>query len=212
METPQIICYSRGDKIPIGYTKVNTTSRSGEEWSKRFSPFYLGPCAVRIDGKLTAVKIFENAWQYSKHYKKHTVQEFNKWSQDGFKKEKASRFPMGRGAKPMYALHNEEKLNYVEARFKIYAPLYEKCINKYCIDSLNRLKTMYENGEKIALFDFDGHGYHLGNLKLEDVIYNTRRKMGHSFVLIGMITGNRFWDAKYDAKKVFEKSVPRYTG
>ena len=69
---------------------------------------------------------------------------------------------------------------------------------------------MYDCGKKIALFDFDGYGYELADLNLEDVIYNTKRKMGHSFVLMGMITGNRFWDNDFDKDKIFSKSVPRY--
>ena len=63
---------------------------------------------------------------------------------------------------------------------------------------------MYEAGEKLALFDFDGYsifdtalsrsdGYNHG-LNLKDVLHNEKKKMGHSFILIGLITGDRFWE------------------
>ncbi len=66
---------------------------------------------------------------------------------------------------------------------------------------------MYEAGEKLALFDFDGDsifdtalsrsdGYSIFDhgLSLKDVLHNEKKKMGHSFILIGLITGDRFWE------------------
>jgi len=207
---PQIICYGPRDKIPNDYLKINTTSTS-KEWSRIFSPFFLGPVEIEpILGEKQVSTTFENAWQYSKKYKWQTLKEWKEWSQEGFNKKKAVRYPMGKGSKPEYSLHLGNKLDYIEARFKIYAPLYEQAILKYANEEYEKLKKMYDSGEKIALFDFDGHGYHLANLKLEDVIYNEKHKMGHSFVLMGMITGNRFWNKPYDRNLIFSKSVPYY--
>jgi len=208
---PQIICYSRGDSIPDKYIKINTTSRSSEKWSQHFSPFLLGPVKVKPFNTKIKVHVFENAWQYSKQYKHHQDDEtYLRWAISGFENKQAVRYPMGVGAKPMWSLHKGKHLGYIEARFKIYAILYEKCILKYAKTEFMKLKDMYDSGKKIALFDFDGHGYHLAGLKLKDVIYNTKRKMGHSFILIGMITKNRFWDAEFDTNKIFLKSIPRY--
>lgn len=50
---------------------------------------------------------------------------------------------------------------------------------------------MYEAGEKLALFDFDGYSI---EDSLKDVLHNEKKKMGHSFILIGLITGDRFWE------------------
>ena len=60
-----------------------------------------------------------------------------------------------------------------------------------------------------------GYIHSNANLKLEDVIYNEKRKMGYGFVLAGLISGNRFWEQPFDANKIFKKSVtslkPRYS-
>lgn len=209
MEKPQVIIYGRGDKVPDDYIKVNTTSKSSEEWSRKFSPFLLGPIIFTpYDEKVVSLN-FENAWQYSKRYKCHDLEEWKEWSNNGFNNELAVRFPMGKGAKPMYAYYKKRELGYIESRFKIYAPLYEKCIKKYAKESFKKLKQMVDDGKYIALFDFDGY-YHYGkNMSLEDVIYNSRKKMGHSFVLLGMLTGNYFWKEKFDSNKIKLVSVPR---
>ena len=209
MELPQIIIYGRGDKVPDDYIKINTTSISKEDWSKKFSPFLLGPIEVRPleDSKVSLN--FENAWQYSKRYMNQSKEEWNQWSDDGFENNKAVRFPMGRGSKPMYAYYHGKELGYIKARFKIYAPLYEKCIKRYAKEPFKKLKKMIKEGKKIALFDFDGYCHFLKGMTLEDVIYNSRKKMGHSFVLLGMLTKNKFWKEKYNKKKEKIISVPR---
>ena len=62
---------------------------------------------------------------------------------------------------------------------------------------------------KLALFDYDGY-YHYGkDMSLDDVIYNPKRKMGHSFVLLGMLTNNYFWKKNFDKKKINPVSIPR---
>ena len=47
---------------------VNVTSKSKEEWSRKFSPYLLGPVTVTpFDEKIECQRM-ENAWQYSKVY------------------------------------------------------------------------------------------------------------------------------------------------
>jgi hypothetical protein len=72
----------------------------------------------------------ENAWQYAKVYSCHTnpnsgapTQEYWKWAREGWNNPSPVRFPMGRGAKPEYSLWDSQRLGYIEARKKIYAPL-----------------------------------------------------------------------------------------
>ena len=78
---------------------VNTTSRSQEDWSRELSPFFLGP--VKLYGWNTAKNV-ENAWQYSKVYDRHLddfnrpSQEYFQWAKDGWAKETADRYPMGK--------------------------------------------------------------------------------------------------------------------
>lgn len=70
----------------------------------------------------------ENAWQYAKVYKQHThngapTSDYWDWARAGWSNPSAVRFPMGRGAKPEYSLWDGQRLGYIEARKKIYAPL-----------------------------------------------------------------------------------------
>lgn len=209
-DTPQIITYGRGDVVPQDYIKVNTTSHSKELWSRKFSPFLLGPIDVEpFPGDIKTSLIFENAWQYLKKYDNQTEDEWKLWSTNGFNNSSPQRYPMGRGAKPEYAYWRGEELGYIEARFKIYAPLYEFCIAKYASDSFDKLQSLVAGGNKIALFDFDGYYHHGKNMSLDDVIYNKKKKMGHSFVLLGLLTDNYFWKKEYDPEKEQNISVPR---
>jgi len=41
---------------------------------------------------------------------------------------------------------------------------------------------MVDNGTKIAIFDYDGYFYQGENMSLDDVIYNPRHAMGHSYL------------------------------
>lgn len=229
---PPVVCYGRGDRLPPGeYTcVVNTTSRSQNARTRQLSPFLLGPCEVQPFGpegqgqacgrqdERVPVERMENAWQFSKVYRKHADAEgwpsdqWRAWSTEGFASSKPHRFPMGAGAKPLYCLHHGRRLGYVQSRIEVYAPLYAWCVETYCPELLEELRQRHAGGEKIALFDFDGHCHHLAGLSLKDVLYNTRRKMGHSFVLAGLIQGDRFWETEYDPSLVTEKSVPRWKG
>ena len=77
------------------------------------------------------------------------------------------------------------------------------------MDSFTKLKELISLGNNIALFDYDGY-YHYGQgLSLDDVIYNSRRKMGHSFVLLGMLTNDLFWKKDFNKKKIKNINIPR---
>ena len=208
LKLPQIILYSRGDRVPNDYLKINSTSKSKEEWSRQFSPFYLGPVEVTPMGPCVSQNM-ENAWQYSKRYKGQSIDEWAAWADIGFSQTKAVRFPMGRGAKPMFSYWQGEELSYIAARFKIYGPLYEWCILNHAYDSFLRLKKLVDDGTKIAIFDYDGYFYQGEDMSLDDVIYNPKRKMGHSFILMGMLQNDRFWEKDYDVSKVKARSVKR---
>jgi hypothetical protein len=188
--------YGRRDKIPSDYIKYNVTSTSKDKYS-RFSPFILGPCVVKPLGDEIKSKNMENAWQFSKKYKSQTLDEWKVWSMKGFNDIYAHRYPMGRGAIPEGKL-----IDYIEARYKIYSPLYAAAVEKDCKDLLAELKSLYDEGKKIALFDFDGYDYEYTKASLEDVMYNPKRKMGHAFIIAMIITNNRVWEKDYDPKKI----------
>ena len=112
--------------IPNGSIVVDTTSNSGD--FRELSPFVLSaPPAKR----------FENLWQFSKVYKKHIMSidgypdaSWWKWRNAGYANDRAVRYPMGKGAIPEYSLWDGEKLDYIQARKKIYAPEYAKNVSE----------------------------------------------------------------------------------
>jgi len=189
-----------------GYIPVNTTSRSKEAWSKELSPFFLGP--IPMWGDKGHAQNLENAWQYSKVYSdqvdgdNNPTPEWFEWMRKGIAQEKAVRFPRGRGAAPLYSFWDGKKLPYVEARYTIYAPLYAAAIEK--TKAYGKLKSLYEENQgKLCLFDFDGYDHRLLGLNLEQVFYNSGKKMGHGFVLAMMLENNRVWERPFDPAKVF---------
>lgn len=136
------------DQIPEGSVMVNTTSRSTEPWSAKLSPFFLGPISLYKDYISHNV---ENAWQYSKVYKHHLdpngepTEEYFNWACSGWGKIRADRYPMGKGTKPEYSYWDGKKLGYIEARKKIYIPLYIRAVVH--TDSYKKLKNLYEQGD-----------------------------------------------------------------
>lgn len=164
---------------------INTTSCSSD-FGKGLSPFYLGPCNL-YDGWIS--KTVENAWQYSKVYEKHATDGepndgYWNWAYSGWNSSKGERYPMGKGAKPLYSLWNGEKLNYIEARRKIYIPVYSEAARKS--EAYKQLKDLYDSGENLVMWDFDGYET---NLEMEEIINNTKHSMGHAFVLKWMLEG-----------------------
>lgn len=178
-----------GYKVPAGAIEINTTSRS-DNWSRSLSPFFLGP--IDLYGGYTSQNM-ENAWQYAKVYEYYleddgTVGErYFKWAQDGWNKQRADRYPMGRDAKPLYSYWDGEKLTYVEARKKIYIPLYSQLVRKTF--AFDKLKKMHEAGDDLYLWDFDGYDHKAHNLTFDQVINDPNRKMGHAFVIAMLLDG-----------------------
>lgn len=190
----------------------NVTSTSKEKWCLEFSPFHLGPIELYpnpIDGTMYTAKNMENAWQFSKVYKQFTnaeddspTDDYWKWATQGWNDSKPHRFPLGRrGGKPLYSLWNGKRLQYIEARKAIYAPLYARYVEqtdaykklygiymKYCHGEIDRKET-----RPMCLLDFDGWD-HLGQgYRLEDVINLAKPKMGHAFIIAGLLENNLFW-------------------
>lgn len=162
---------------------VDTTSSSG--WSRGLSPFLLGPCNL-YGGYIS--ENMENAWQYSKVYKQHVddagepTEEYWKWALKGWRSLGAHRYPMSKGAVPEYSLWDGEHLGYIDARKRIYGPLYIEAVKK--TPAWKRLVQMYHDSHEIYLRDWDG--WDMAKHKMENltqVLNNPRRKMGHAFVL-----------------------------
>ena len=173
-------------KTPDDAVIINTTSRSND-WSKGLSPFFAGP--VDLYSGYRSINI-ENAWQFSKCYEYYLEadnsvgERYFKWAQDGWNDIKAHRYPMGKGVKPLFSYWDGEQLTYVEARKKIYIPLYAKAVQKTY--AFGKLKKMHEENQNLYLWDFDGYDHKAVGASYDEVINNPDRKMGHAFV-IGML-------------------------
>jgi len=184
---------------PNGGAVVNTTSKAANSWETHLSPFFLGPCPL-YDGYTAAV--MENAWQFCKVYKQHTdeygdpTEAYWEWAKEGWTDAKPHRYPMKRGAKPEYSLWKGEKLGYIDARKRIYAPLYAEAVQK--TQGWQRLVRLYNDCDVLVLRDYDGYRHDLGPdstgwtgngpMTLSDVLNCPYKIMGHAFVLKMLLT------------------------
>ncbi len=172
--------------------------------AKRLSPFFLGPCEL-YDGYVA--KNMENGWQYSKVYYTHLVIDENipdriqltyppgesyfRWAREGWNNPRAVRYPMGRGAKPEYSYWKGKKLDYISARKEIYAPLYIKSVQKTEGYKLLSTKFLLDiNYETLYLRDYDAYRHEDFGMTLTDVLNNSKKKMGHAFVLAMLLTND----------------------
>jgi hypothetical protein len=194
------------DKVPAGAEVLNTTSRS-QDWGRAFSPFLLGPCKLYSDFVSQNV---ENGWQYSKVYPEHAgssrivTDEYWKWATQGWANPRAVRYPMGKGAKPLYSLWNGIRMDYIMARKFIYIPLYSNSVMG--TDAFWWLSEI-EKDRDIYLWDFDGYNHRALGMTYEDVINNPNRTMGHAFIIAMLIHGSfdithgPFWSFHYKQKE-----------
>lgn len=166
---------------------VYTVSRA-TSWSKGLSPFLLGPC--KLYGNYFSKNV-ENGFQFSKVYSEHVgpdgnpTDEYFKWALNGWRDSHAHRYPMGKGSKPEYSWWNGEKLGYIEARKKIYVPLYYNSVKD--TEAYAKLKELYHTEDIVYLWDFNGFDNEKRGMTLKDVINDPSRPMGHAFILKKML-------------------------
>lgn len=179
--------YWNKDKLPDTAIIIDTTSRS-TNWTKGLSPFILE--AGHLYGSYYAKNV-ENGWQSSKVYACHDdngtpTKDYFLWAQKIWNDTYAHRYPMGKGVKPLYSWWDGQKLTYVEARKKIYVPLYARAVTK--TKAFKQLLYLCRTSPKdIYLIDFDGYNHIELGLKLTDVLNNPDKKMGHAFVLYSLL-------------------------
>lgn len=180
-----------GPRNPKDKDAINTTSISNN-WSCGLSPFHLGP--VHLYGGLVSLNM-ENAWQYAKLYPEHADKNGNptdaywEWAKNGWGMKKAVRYPMGKGRSPICSLWDTQKLTYVEARKKIYIPLYVKSVvfTEAYVTLCTEALLKFSNGEDVVLWDFDGYNHIEEGMTFDEVANCPNRKMGHAFVLAMML-------------------------
>jgi len=153
------------------------------------SPFILGPVPL-YKGKVS--KLMENAWQYCKVYECHTdelacpTKAYWEWAEAGWANPRPKRYPMGKGAVPLYSLWEGYSLPYIEARRVIYAPLYSRAVRK--ASAFQQLVEACEAGP-VAIRDFDGYDHDAEGISIDEVSTREDKKMGHAFVLKMMLLG-----------------------
>ena len=179
---------SMRDSLRSGETEVNTTSRTSVPWQLGLSPFNLGPCPL-YGGRFS--KNMENAWQFAKLYEEHAdeylepTDDYWDWALGGWYDQRARRYPMGKGRKPICSLWEGEQLNYIEARKRIYVPLYAEAVQKSHAWAV--LQAYAKDDPAVALRDFDGYDHLVAGKTLTQVLNDPNQKMGHAFVLMMLL-------------------------
>jgi hypothetical protein len=168
---------------------INTTSHSYSDWASGLSPFNLGP--IQLYDNHTA-RIFENAWQFSKLYPEHAdsngepTPRYFQWAKTGWDSTRPFRYPLGKGRKPICSLWNQARLDYIEARKRIYLPLYQQTVKT--TNAYRKLQNLYQEQGSITLFDFDGYDHTALGMSLNDVLHCPTKICGHAFILAMMLT------------------------
>ena len=187
----EVITYQDLQKIGCSKEDVVVTVSKSNDWSKGLSPFVLGPC--RMYGNCQAKNV-ENAWQFSKIFPEfvdgdNIKPEYFDWRDKGWNDSYAHRYPMGKGKIPLFSYWYGERLGYIEARKRIYIPLYFNAVKD--TEAFKKLKEIYEEHKNLDkdlyLVDFDAYRHRELNMSYEDVINCSSRKMGHAFVLAIML-------------------------
>ena len=169
---------------------INTTSRS-TTWSRGLSPFFIGPIPLYEGATSSHAHNMENAWQFSKVYPWQVDHEGNPtpsyftWAKEGWENTRAVRYPMGKGVKPSFSWWAGEKLPYVEARRRIYLPLYAKGVAQTA--AFQQLLRLYKDSGQVTLWDFDGYDHTALGMTMKDVVNNPDRSMGHAFIIAHLL-------------------------
>jgi hypothetical protein len=141
-------------------------------------------------------KNLENFWQYSKVYQKHLDEngnptpEYFKWKTMGYNKDRADRYPMGKGKIPLYSWYCGEKSPYIEARTKIYMPYYAEAVKR--TDAFKTLVSQWQdclnNDKNLILLDFDAYDHRKLGYTWNDILNDPKIKMGHAFFLAKVLS------------------------
>lgn len=195
--------------VVAGFKNVNVCSSAPGFW-KELSPMLLGPIPLRqwgIDPETDRSKVLhgvsvpekclkmENVWQFSKVF----VQEVgsDKWPNAEFfrRRSQAWKDPKGhrhsiKGARVEYFLWGESKFTYVEARKRIYCPIYASIVQK--TRAYKELVKLLEQGQNVQILGYDG--YDRGDRTWEECLNDLSRPFGHEMVLGALLEGSRPWE------------------
>jgi hypothetical protein len=211
----EVITFNDWKKDKFPSEQVVVTVSKSNNWTKGLSPFVLGHC--QLWGSYIS-KNMENAWQHSKVYPCHLDEkdeikdEWFEWAKNGWNDSRAYRYPMGKGSIPKFSYWDSERLNYIDARKRIYIPLYRDAVRK--TDAWKKLQEMYnyfeEKGKDLYLVDFDAYRHKKLGLSYTQVANDPSRKMGHAFVLACMLECPNELDKITKINKEEEELAPSY--
>ncbi len=159
------------------YVVINLTSRNrNQAFARQVSPFFVGPVTGPDGATAPNLEVF---WQIGKVFPHHDdggqpTQNYFKYRNDMYSKKQGEipkpvmRHPyhqFGYEADDMlyWAFWNKEKgeyerLSYLEGRKKVYVPAYAKLVANS--EAFKWMKSLLDQGKKIALLDFDGFNYY----------------------------------------------------
>lgn len=86
----------------------------------------------------------------------------------------------------MYSWWDGRPYEYIEARKRIYAPLYAEQVVKS--EGYARLLEFKKKFDMIILLDYDAYDHKALGYDLTGVLNNPNKKMGHAFVLAMLLT------------------------
>jgi len=198
-------------KWPVveGFKNINCTSGGQGIWWQ-LSPMYLGPIMVSewgwshatdygektfgIEMPLQATCL-ENLWQYSKCWSgeddpatNQPEKVFFERRAKGWRQEKGQRH-VKKGAVTLYSLWGTEHLTYIEARRRIYFPIYSELVKK--TEAYKKLEALLDDGTSIQLLEFDA--YPLGDKTWKECFEDASRSFGHGMVLACVLQGLEPW-------------------
>jgi hypothetical protein len=205
-----------GDKtwplIP-GFKNVNVCSGAAGIY-KELSPMKLGPICISDNwtcGKIN-VKNIENLWQYSKVWPGEEIEdfpttEFFERRKRGWADIKGHRHvKKGTGSNPnipLYSFWKGEKLSYVEARKRIYCPIYSQLVVN--TTAYRRLDNLLDKGYNIQILGYDGYDFINEGKTLKMCVDDASRPFGHELVLAALLRNEEegLWD---DVEEIEESS------
>lgn len=166
---------------------INVTSMQAKDSKNRrdFSPM----TATNYRGFYN----FEAFWQSGKVYKDIPVEKYKSFWKNI--KEPKRRYPGSKGKKVLYSKWDDEKLDYIESRKKVYIPLYYEMIK-------DREMTLYwkkivEEGQDVIIYDFDGPRLDDGSVTYHEVtldfvkekVNDPKFPFGHGYIVASIFAG-----------------------
>jgi hypothetical protein len=132
------------------YIKVNVTSAQAKKSRYRLD---FSPMQEIVNG-YKGYWNFESYWQSGKVYQDIPIETTKKWWKE--LKQAKRRYPNSKGKKVLYSIFdgNQEKMDYITSRKKVYVPEYYNLIKDR--KTIIELKSKLKDGTNIIIYDFDG--------------------------------------------------------